>query len=47
MIMSVCFSQIHVIHVKVSSDSRCSRTLPVNVAIIVVVREILARIGLG
>ena len=23
----------HVIHVKVSSDSRCSRTLPMNVAI--------------
>ena len=23
----------HVIHVKVSSDSRCSRTLPMNVAV--------------
>ena len=24
---------VHVIHVKVSSNSRCSRTLPINVAI--------------
>ena len=40
----------HVIRVKVSSKSRCSRTLPMNVASrvhIVVVREIHAKIGLG
>ena len=40
----------HVIPLKVSSDSRCSRTLPMKVAIEsvhVVEREILARIGLG
>ena len=37
----------HMIHVKVSIDSWCSRTLPMNVARvhIVVVREIRARIG--
>ena len=40
----------HVIRVKLSSKSRCSRTLPMNVAIevhIVVVSEIRARIGFG
>ena len=40
----------HVIRVKVSSKSWCSRTLPMNVAIEsahCVVREICAKIGLG
>ena len=40
----------HVIHVKVSSDSRCSRTLPMNAAIESAHcgrGEICARIGLG
>ena len=38
----------HVIYVKVSNDSRCSRTLLMNVVRvhIVVVREICARTGL-
>ena len=38
---------VHVVRVKVSRDSQCSRTLPMTIANIVIVRNIRARIEFG